>query len=396
VNGTPDHLWQALETQADDMFALYQLAQLLAEATDLAELVGLALPQLVRVSDSAYAALFLQLGSEPRLDLIVRIGQDFETAGDSDKAQRFDDESSAMAWFRNDCGLDEKGCLYFSLDVGRDIPGLLALAAPSREGFSSHQHHLIATMAREVARILGLALTREDLERRRRQVEQMQADFVTAVSHELRTPLALAQASVDSLSHLQLTLDQRSRFIADIDRSVGQLTRIVDTILSFSRVENGQWSIQMQDIDLAVVLEQVMGELGVAERNRLITDVPHVQVQADPDRLVQALNNLVCNALKYSPLDSPIRVRARCSRQGRLVWLSVRDRGQGIPLEDQPFLFTKFFRARNVRESLQTGTGLGLYMAKRLIESQGGVIHLRSKQGQGTLVRVCLSSTGMA
>jgi signal transduction histidine kinase len=388
---TPDYLWRVLEAQADDMFALYQLAQLLTEAIDLDELAQLALPQLVRVSDSAYAALFLPVGSERQLELLAWIGPDFENEGDwmEDRPQ-FEASEAALAWFQEACGLNADGCLCLPLDVGRALPGILALAALSRDGFSHHQQHLIATMAREVARVLQLALARSDLERQHRQVEQMQADFVAAVSHELRTPLALTQASLDSLAHLKLTPEQQRRCIEDLTRSTVQLTRIVDTILNFSRIEEGCWTIQRQRTDLAEIVEQAGRECGPAARSRLQLDVPHIEVLAEPERLVQIVVNLCTNALKYSPEESPVRVRGRASPAHKVAWLEVRDWGQGVPLDDQPYLFQKFFRARNVRESSSTGTGLGLYVTKKLVEAHGGTIRLRSRLGRGTAVRVCL------
>lgn len=388
---TPDYLWRVLEAQADDMFALYQLAQLLTETIDVDELVHLALPQLVRVSDSAYAALFLQLGSERRLDLLAWIGPDFEDEDDwTGNRPRFDESQAVLAWFQETCGVTAEDCLCLPLDVGRGLPGILALAAPSRDGFSHHQQHLIATMAREVARVLQLALARSDLERQHRQVEQMQADFVAAVSHELRTPLALTQASLDSLAHLKLTPEQQRRCVEDLTRSTVQLTRIVDTILNFSRIEEGCWTIRRQRIDLADVVEQAGRECGPTARLRLQLDVPHIEVLADPERLLQIVVNLCTNALKYSAQESPVRVRGRLSPVHKLAWLEVRDWGQGVPLEDQPYLFQKFFRARNVRESSSTGTGLGLYVTKKLVEAHGGTIRLRSRLGRGTAVRVCL------
>ncbi len=297
----PNYLWRVLEAQADDMFALYQLAQLLTEARDVDELVHLALPQLVRVSDSAYAALFLQVGPERRLDLVAWIGPDFEDEDDwIENGPGFAESQAALAWFQEACGLNAEDCLYLPLDVARALPGILALAASSRDGFSHHQQHLIATMAREVARVLQLALARLDLERQHRQVEQMQADFVAAVSHELRTPLALTQASLDSLTHLKPTPEQQCRCIEDLTRSTMQLTRIVDTILNFSRIEEGCWTIQRQRTDLADVVEQAGRECGPAARPRLQLDVPHIEVLADPERLVQIAVNLCTNALKYS------------------------------------------------------------------------------------------------
>jgi signal transduction histidine kinase len=245
-------------------------------------------------------------------------------------------------------------------------------------------------MAREVARVLQLALARSDLERQHRQIEQMQADFVATVSHELRTPLAVTQASLDSLTHLKLTPEQQQRCIEDLTRSTAQLSRIVDTILNFSRIEEGCWTIRRQRIDLADVVERAARECGPAARTRLQLEVPQVEVLADPERLVQIVVNLCTNALKYSAQDSPVRVRGRASRLHQVAWLEVRDRGQGIPLDDQPYLFHKFFRAGNVRESPSTGTGLGLYITKKLVEAHGGTIRLRSRLGRGTAVRVCL------
>ena len=391
VQQSPDYLWRVLEAQADDMFALYQLAQLLTEATDVEELVHLALPQLVRVCDSAYAALFLQVGSARQLDLLGWIGPDFEDEDDwIENRPRFVESQAAFAWFQESCGLHAEDCLCLPLDVGRALPGMLALAAPSRDGFSRHQQRLIATMAREVARVLQLALARSDLERQHRQVEQMQADFVAAVSHELRTPLALSQASLDSLTHLKLTPEQHRRCIEDLTRSTVQLTRIVDTILNFSQIEEGCWTIQRQRTDLADVVEQAGRECGPAARPRLQLDVPHIEVLADPERLVQIAVNLCTNALKYSAQDSPVRVRGRASPIHKVAWLEVRDWGQGVPLDDQPYLFQRFFRARNVREASSTGTGLGLYITKKLVEAHGGTIRLRSRFGRGTAVRVCL------
>jgi signal transduction histidine kinase len=390
----PDQLWRVLEAQADDIFALYQLAQLLTEARDVDELVHLALPQLVRVSDSAYAALFLQVGPEQRLDLVGWIGPDL--ADDNawiETRPAFVESQTAFAWFQESCGLNADDCLCLPLDVGRALPGILAVAAFSRDGFSHHQQHLIATMARELARVLQLALARADLERQHRQVEQMQADFVAAVSHELRTPLALIQAGLDSLTHLQLTPEQQRLFIDDLTRSTAQLTRVVDSILTFSRIEEGRWTIQRQRIDLAEVVERARDECGPAAHARLRLDVPHIELLADPDRLVQIAVNLCTNALKYSAPDSPVRVRGRASSRHNVAWLEVRDWGHGVPLEDQPYLFQKFFRARNARESASTGTGLGLYITKKLVDAHGGSIRLRSRIGRGTAVRVGLPLT---
>jgi two-component system phosphate regulon sensor histidine kinase PhoR len=387
---TPDYLWQVLEAQADDLFALYQLAQLLAEAADLDELIQLAVPQIVRVCDSPYAALFLPVERGSSQELLAWIGPDVGEAGiRAEPRRRFPDSAAATLWFQESCGLDSADCMVVPLEVGRPAAGVLLLAAASRDGFTHHEHHLIATMTREVARFLQLTLARSDLRRQQSQAEQMQADFVTAVSHELRTPLALLQASIDSLTHLPLTPEQRSHSLDDIAHSTRRLTRIVDTILNFSRVEESRWDLSVRPVDLAEVVARAMDDCGPAS-GRLRVKAPVITVRADPERLLQSIVNIFDNALKYSPRDQPVFVRAYAWPARGVAWLQVRDRGAGIPEEDQPFLFQKFFRARDVRESATAGTGLGLYMAKRLVEAQGGSIRLRSRSGQGTAVRICL------
>jgi signal transduction histidine kinase len=218
----------------------------------------------------------------------------------------------------------------------------------------------------------------------------MQADFVATVSHELRAPLARIQGYVDSLTHLALTADQQRRFIGDIGHATAQLTRLVETILSFSQVEEGRLTPVARPTDVAAIVGRAMDDLAPADRSRLQLDVPPIAVLADPQRLGQVMDNLIANALKYSPADAAVQVRAQARPAAGTAWLSVRDQGQGVPPDDRPYLFSKFFRARTVRESSVPGTGLGLYLCKRLIEAQGGTIRLRSRTGSGTIVRILL------
>jgi signal transduction histidine kinase len=333
----------------------------------------------------------LQCTPESEQEVVAWIGPDVdsEAVGTADRPH-FSDNSKALEWFCAVCGLTDRDCLVVPLDVGRSIPALIALGAPSRDGFTHHQQHLIGTMGREVARFLQLALAHIDLEEQRRQVEQLRSDFVATVSHELRTPLALIQASVDSLTHLSLADDQKDRCIEDIGESTRRLAHIVDTVLTLSRVEAGDWAVQVTAADLAAIVARASRECGPEAQMRLEVDVPPIDVLIDPERMVQVVSNLVTNALKYSADRSPIRVRARAWLTHGFAWLEVRDWGQGIPEEDRPHLFERFFRASNVRQSPLAGTGLGLYISKRLVEAQGGSIRLWSRSGEGTAIRICL------
>lgn len=456
-----DHLWQVLQAQADDMFALYQLAQLLSQSAEVDEIAQLALPELVRVSDGSHAAMFLP-AVDGKLDLIAFIGPDVSDAEQLESMLEFADDEAALAWFQAASGLDVPpaggdrailrggvastaahdgrqpslhavpGCLTLPLVLGIERAGLVVLSAPSRDGFSRHEQHLLGTMAREVERALQLAMAHSELRYRQQQVERMKTDFVAAVSHDLRTPLALIQASVDSLTHLPVTAEQRNRFISDIGQAAAQLTHQVDTILRFSALEEGHPNMQMQPVDLAECVARTVRQWGPTQQ-RITFRVPPILVEADPGALQQVITNIIANALKYSPEDAPVRIRGRAwqprtveessevtipasvdssslgptsaaiperaarqfSARGGIALLDIRDWGQGIPSEDLPFLFTKFFRASNARQSSRGGTGLGLHIAKRLIESQGGSIRLRSRLGRGTSVRICMAlSTG--
>ena len=381
-------VWQVMAAQADDLFALYQLAQMLAEARDLDELIGLALPHLARVSDSAYAALLLPIDPHTQLNLVGWIGPDFDEYRNPDADPQFPQVQVALDWFLDTLDLQPSACLNLQLEVGRAMPGLLLLAAPSQHGFSRHQQHLMATMARELARALELALARTELERRQQRIEQMQVDFVATVSHELRAPLARMQGYVDSLTHLRLTQEQQRRFIAEIGTAIAQLSRMVDTILDFSRADAGQQPLKRSVVDLCDLVERAVRELEPLTQARVQHDVPPIAVRADPARLSQVLSNVLSNALKYSPPDTPVVVRARSHTSRGYACLVVGDRGRGVPPDDQPYLFSRFFRARNVRESSAMGIGLGLYLCKHSIELQGGTIRLRSRLGRGTVVRV--------
>jgi signal transduction histidine kinase len=386
--GREAYLWQVLEAQADDLFALYQLAQLLADATDVDELVHLALPELARVSDSTHAALFLP-APDGRLQLAEWIAPDPEEPP-AYARMLFPDAGDALHWFCRACGLERQDCIALPLDLNRPIDGLILLAAPSRGAFDRHGQYLLGTMSREIARMLQPALDRVELRRRQEQTEQMQADFVAAVSHELRTPLALIRAGIDTLQHLSLTPDQQQQSMQDISSAAAQLTRIVDTILDFSRLEDGQGERRIRRVDLADVVARAADECDRTARQRLQIQVPSIAIRADTERLTQAIGNLVSNALKYSPTGSLVRLRARAWPAAGIAWLEVRDWGRGIPPDDQAQIFSKFFRASDVRESSLSGIGLGLYITKRLVEGQGGAIRLRSRPGWGTAVRVCL------
>lgn len=252
-------------------------------------------------------------------------------------------------------------------------------------------------LAGQVADRVGLALAnarlRDDLVQLQagQRAAQARQDLIAGLSHDMKTPLTVIEGLV---GHLRRTPGQNPPTVLDtLARQTRRLRRLIFQFLDYSRLEAGH--------DLAVVISPVwLAELIPAvihtaeQRDRITVDVPAdlPAVLADPDRLDQVLANLVSNAVKFSPPDTDVTVRARAT--GATVEVTVQDAGPGIALEDQAHLFDKFRRGANA-EAVE-GTGLGLYLARALVQAMGGHISAASGSGRGTAMTVALRAGGAA
>jgi signal transduction histidine kinase len=217
-----------------------------------------------------------------------------------------------------------------------------------------------------------------------RESEQLRSELVSIVSHELRTPLA----SVLGYSSLLLRRDfdpETTRRYLEIIRSQGdRIATLVDDLVDVRRAERGALEIRRQHIDLAQVLqEQVAVFSGRSDRHeitlRLLTRP--LELRGDRGRLEQVVANLIANAVKYSPAGGEIEVVG--DRRRSLIRVEVVDQGMGIPPESQPQVFTKFFRGE-ARASGIAGAGLGLAIAREIVEAHGGHIGFWSTPGSGS------------
>jgi PAS domain S-box-containing protein len=232
-----------------------------------------------------------------------------------------------------------------------------------------------------------------DLTREHR-TERLKSDFLATVSHELRTPLTPIIGYLDLLRTKGEQVPPRKR--ADIldllaDRA-GHLSRLVEDLLTVSRASDGDLAmhIQMGEHDLNTLVHQVVRDLASP---RLELDLPAtpVEVRCDAGRTVQVLANLVGNALKYSPDPAPVSVRLRVD--GGRAYVEVQDRGRGIPSDQQERVFEKFHRVEDPMTMSTGGTGLGLYIARRLAEAMGGTVGLVSTLGVGSTFTLSLDVT---
>ena len=219
-----------------------------------------------------------------------------------------------------------------------------------------------------------------------RHMEMVRHEFVSNVSHELRNPLAVIKMLSETLQDGALDDPATAkRFLAQIESEADTLTRMVDELMELSRTETGRINLHLSPVLPCEVVQSVMQRLQIqAEQNGLtITDDCPKElppVQGDATRLAQVLINLVHNAIKFSSSGSNITIKAEPGEQE--VVFSVIDQGMGITEADLPHVFERFFKADRSRSTI--GSGLGLAVAKQLVEAHGGRIWVESQPGEGS------------
>jgi two-component system OmpR family sensor kinase len=210
-----------------------------------------------------------------------------------------------------------------------------------------------------------------------------QQRFLADVSHELRTPLTVIKGNVDLMRRMK-TIDEES--LTSIDQEANRLTRMVGDLLLLAQAESGKLPITLAPVELDTLLLEVYQEMHVLAHGRLqlkITEIDQVLVNGDRDRLKQVLLNLVANAIQYTPPGGDVFLSlGKVGEQARLI---VRDTGPGIPTEDLPHIFERFYRTEKSRtRAKQPGFGLGLSIAYWIVNHHGGRIEVDSQEGKGT------------
>ena len=229
---------------------------------------------------------------------------------------------------------------------------------------------------------------------RSEELMRLRNDFTAAVSHELRTPLT------SILGYLELIRDNDSverppdedAFLAVVQRNAERLMRLVSDLLLVAEVESGMLTLQIEDVDLGgLAAECVEAAQPTADGNRIRLNLNRglsEPLRADPIRLAQMMDNLVSNAIKFTPVDGHVTVSTTV-RGGEAVF-EVADSGIGVATVDQAQLFDRFFRTRAAVARATPGTGLGLTITKAIVDAHGGSIDVTSAVGVGTTFRVRL------
>ncbi len=230
-------------------------------------------------------------------------------------------------------------------------------------------------------------------------LEDLREGFVATVSHELRTPLALIRGYTESLLYLELEPDRQRHYIERIDEATGRLSTLVDQVLDITHLQADPLILERTPTTMASLIARLRGELEVAgtagSADRVSADVPPdlPMVDVDVARVGQVLSNLVGNARKYAP-GSPVVIGATVEDPWLVV--TVDDEGNGVPEAERALVMEPFHRAWNVRESRIPGTGLGLFICRRLVEAHGGRLEIvdRPDGRSGMRVRFTLPVAG--
>jgi signal transduction histidine kinase len=272
----------------------------------------------------------------------------------------------------------------------------VASADPDQELalLAGRRRMLLAGVASLALLILGGGYLVARAVQREQAAARLQTEFVAAVSHEFRTPLTSMRHLMDLLrSGRAIDEERRGQYYEALSNDTERLYRFVETLLDFGRMEAGVEHYEFEPLDTATAVSGIVDDFRnevVANRHPIVVQ-PNGElplVHADREAFTRALWNLLDNAAKYSPAETPIQVQL--GRDNGRVAISVRDEGPGIAPADRQRIFQKFVRGAGARESGIKGTGVGLAMVDRIVRAHGGEIRLESEPGRGSTFTMLL------
>ncbi|MDP9266041.1 MAG: ATP-binding protein, partial [Chloroflexota bacterium] len=272
---------------------------------------------------------------------------------------------------------------------------LLALQRPAAPPFGPAEDRLLAAAAAQIALAVDRARLRDEATENDvlRRSDELKTSLLGAVSHELRTPLASMMASAGSLlqKDVEWTDAEREEFLQAILEEVVRLDRLVGELLDVSRIEAGRLVVDKQWHSVDELVRDTLGRMrSTTARHRVRLDIPDDLPPAPLDDVAvgQVLRNLIENASRYAPAGTAISISARID--GEELRLKVADEGPGVAPEDRERAFAPFERLRRAERRTDRGVGLGLAIARRLVEAHGGRVWVESAEGGGARFVVAL------
>ncbi len=422
--------------EQERLAALYRVSRWLGTSLDLDQVIGGVMDAVIALTGAERGLLALLDGEQNRLRVRAARNFDLERAGGAGVEARRLPVSSTMleSVLNSERGLATTNAQTDPRFAGQDSVTLYALrsvmCAPLRargqtlgliyvdnraqEGvFTGKDLELLEALAAQAAAAIDnarlyartdgeLAERVAELERLNQALQaanQAKNKFISLVTHELRIPMTsikgytdlLRQGAVGPLNEAQLN------FLEIVRSNIDRMAALVSDLADINHIETGRVRLRLQPTPLDQVVEDALNNVQtrLQEKNlRLELEIPAglPPVSADPDRLVQVLNNLLSNAWKYTPAGGSIRLRAAAEEAagGGKVRLEVQDSGIGISEADAPRLFEQFFRSEEAQVRAEQGWGLGLSVSRLLVELMGGEIGFHSRPGEGSTFWVLL------
>jgi two-component system sensor histidine kinase KdpD len=366
--------------QRSEMERLYDFSQQLLMAGDIADLLN-SIPRLVCLS----------FGTEGAALLVNARGRIYRTAG---AGETIDRTALQVAATQTEMRTSEDGVIcILPVLMGMQPVGALGL----KGGAISRQ--TLPSIGNLIAIAIERALTIERLGKTEaaRESDRLRSALLDSVTHELRTPLTGITAAITGLrSNLQLDEGQRAELLSVIDEESARLNVLIGEAIEMAQLDAGKVHLQLKPGSIAAPLQAALEKArDVLAENPVSTHIPEVLplVIFDEQQMERVFHHLIENAVKYSAAGSPITITAE--RTSAAVIVSVADRGSGIDALEQGLIFDKFYRGQNHRGNVH-GTGMGLAIAKAIMEAHHGSISVTSQPGHGSVFSVELPITGEA
>lgn len=230
----------------------------------------------------------------------------------------------------------------------------------------------------------------DDLER----LKKERSDFFSSISHELRTPLTYLKGYTSILRRPNLSNKEKDEYLTIIEEETSNLTRLIKGLFDLAKMDQNQFSINKERISICDFLKDMISKFKpVFEEKRITLNLScdrNIYVMVDPIRFSQVISNFLDNALKYSPSNTSVHIAV--TKTEKNVIIKIKDQGIGIPKEDIPFIWNRFYRVDKSRSRSTGGSGIGLTIAKEIIERHGGKVGVESVLGEGTTFTIYLQS----
>ena len=238
--------------------------------------------------------------------------------------------------------------------------------------------------------IIGAVIVFRAVRRQFKQSQQQQ-NFMMAITHELKTPIAITKLNLETLQKHRLAEDQQQQMISNTLQEANRLNDLCNNLLLASQIEAGAYELTNEKINFSNLVEECVNNYAIRFPKRKINTVitPGIYFTGDRLMLQMAVNNLLDNAIKYSSKEE--KIEANLNEENDKVKLLISDEGKGIPDEEKEKIFNKFYRLGNLHTKNAKGTGLGLYLTKKIIDQHSGEIIVSNNSPQGSIFEMAFN-----